>query len=167
MVKIPVIGDIRIHTYNNRDKNHVKKARSGTIRGNRFLYKKRWRFFMRVVLIAFLLPILVYSAQEDERRVWQGTWFDSLGSRGPVRCEARSTDGTNWNARFEITWNGRRKSYRIKMISSEEGIMTTYQGTTIIDSEFYEFTGYEINQKLSITYRSDIHEGTITLKRIK
>ena len=122
---------------------------------------------MKIILIAVFLPILGLSAQEDERRVWQGTWFDRLGSRGPVRCEARSTDSTNWNARFEITWNGRRKTYRIKMTCREEGLMTTYQGNTIIDSEFYEFTGYEINGNLSMTYVSNIHEGTVTLKRIK
>ena len=122
---------------------------------------------MKIFLLAVFLPVLALSGQRDERRVWQGTWVDRLGSRGPVRCEARSTDSTNWDARFEITWNGRRKSYRINMTSSDEGFMTTYQGNTIIDSEFYEFNGYEIKQNLSITYRSDIHEGTITLKRIK
>jgi hypothetical protein len=104
---------------------------------------------------ATALPSQARAQQSDEAKTWDGMWSNrKFNTSGPLKCTAtRKDDGSN-EARFEGSFMGSPFSYTVAVTATPKGDRTLLEGTSTIDGDRYEWSGYVRGGVLYGQYRS-------------
>jgi hypothetical protein len=110
------------------------------------------------------------SAQEEgaaKPLVWAGTWMNrKYNTSGPLKCTATRKDDATSDAVFEGTFMRDPFKYSAVVNTKAEKSQTLLSGTTDLDGDRYEWTGYVRGRILFGQFRSlKGHNGEFRLEQ--
>lgn len=129
----------------------------------------RWPFLMLFSLLLAGLPHAATAQEEGAAKplVWVGTWMNrKYNTSGPLKCTATRKDDAVSDAVFEGTFMRDPFKYSAVVNTKAEKSQTLLSGTTDLDGDRYEWTGYVRGRILYGQFRSlKGHNGEFRLEQ--
>lgn len=95
------------------------------------------------------------SSSKASNMTWQGSWNNrKFGTKGPLVCTAKAKDDKTWDATFTGTGIGKPFKYQVTINTTKKGNQTLLQGTSMLDGDRYQWSGYVEGKTLHGRYRS-------------
>lgn len=115
------------------------------------------QFLLFACLTACVLNLspLAVAAADAPSRQWSGTWDNKkYKTSGPLTCSAKMNTNGVWQAKFTGTGLGKPFGYDATIRAGDKGGRLILQGTTSVDGESYQWSGYVQGKTLVGSYRS-------------
>jgi hypothetical protein len=94
-------------------------------------------------------------AAEATTKTWSGTWDNrKYKTSGPLKCTATTKDSSSWQAKFTGEGLGKPFGYDATIKITNRGGRLVLSGTTSVDGEAYQWSGYVQGNYLVGSYRS-------------
>ncbi len=122
-------------------------------------------FFWLPGFLLALSPLLIGAADAPSKQ-WSGTWDNKkYKTSGPLTCSAKMNTNGVWQAKFTGTGLGKPFGYDATIRAGEKGGRLILQGTTSVDGEAYQWSGYVQGKVLVGSYKSASgNNGTFKLQ---
>ncbi len=124
---------------------------------------------LALIGLGCLMSPLEVPAAEAITKTWTGTWDNKkFKTSGPLTCTATAKDSANWQAKFTGTGLGKPFGYDAAIKIANRSGRLTLAGTTTVDGETYQWSGYVAGKSLIGSYRSATgNNGTFRLEETK
>jgi hypothetical protein len=135
---------------------------------------------LSVVLVGAMLVTVSFAADDDEDSkaksakkapqggVFEGKWNNrKRGTSGPMRCELKPGDESDWSAKFEGSFQRSPFSYNVSFTATKStAAKTDFKGTAEVDGGNYEYVALLKGDMLNVKYKGwNGNNGDFTLKR--
>lgn len=122
-----------------------------------------------IALSLWITPSPATSADATASKKWSGKWDNKkYKTSGPLTCTATLKDSATWQAKFTGTGLGKPFGYDATIKVSNKSGRMILQGSTSVDGESYQWSGYVQGKSLIGSYRSASgNNGTFRLEEGK
>lgn len=108
-----------------------------------------------IALSLWITPPLATAADAAASKKWSGKWDNKkYKTSGPLICTATLKDTATWQAKFTGTGLGRPFGYDATIKVSNKSGRMILQGSTTVDGEAYQWSGYVQGKYLIGSYKS-------------